>query len=198
MQEISRDPIGIGKERMCFVHPEDPRLAIKIAKGGDSALTRAELRFYRGLKNHGAVTGKHIPRFHGSCETNRGDGIVVDLVRNYDGEISRPLDWHLAHGYPIEEFEQNLEELRQFFLLHLILFDENLSIRDLLVQKTSAARARLVAINRLGQVLKPGPLTFLARRRIKRRWDRFIESVYLSREVLLQREAMMQQTLTDW
>ena len=197
MQEITRDPIGIGQERMCFVHPEDPRLAIKIAKTGDSPASRAEIRFYRGLKNHHAVTGKHIPRFHGSCETNRGEGIVVDLVRNYDGEIARPLDWHLAHGYPIEEFEPKLDELRRFFLQHLILFDENLSARDLLVQKPSASRARLVAINRLGQAAKAGPLAFLARRRIQRRWDRFIENIYLSREVLLQRDALAQHTRPD-
>lgn len=190
MQEITRDPIGIGQQRMCFVHPEDPRLAIKIGKNGDDLLNRADIRFYRGLKNQGAVTGKHIPRFHGSCETNRGDGIVVDMVRNYDGEIARPLNWFLAHGYPIEEFEEGLEDLRRFFLLHLIVFDQKLSIDDLLVQKTSAARVRLVVINRLGQVARPGLFAFLARRKIQRRWDRFIEALYFSREVLMQREAM--------
>lgn len=197
MQEITRDPIGIGRERMCFVHPEDPRLAIKIAKAGDSAPNRAEIRFYRGLKSHGATTGKHIPRFHGSCETNRGDGIVVDLVRSYDGEIARPLNWYLAHGFPIEEFEDSLEELRQFFLQHLILFDESLSSSDLLVQRTAAARVRLVVINRLGQAAKAGWFAFLKRRRIQRRWEHFIETLYFSREVLLQREALAQQTQPD-
>jgi hypothetical protein len=197
MQEITRDPIGIGQERMCFVHPEDPRLAIKIAKAGDSALSSAEIRFYRGLKNHGATTGKHIPRFHGSCETNRGDGIVVDLVRSYDGEVARPLNWYLAHGFPIEEFEESLEELRLFFLQHLLLFDEKLSSSDLLVQRTAAARVRLVVINRFGQAAKAGWLAFLQRRRIQRRWERFIEALYFSREVLLQREAMAQQTHPD-
>ena len=190
MQEITRDPIGIGQERLCFVHPEDPRLAIKIGKNGDDRQNQADIRFYRGLRNQGAATGKHVPRFHGSCETNRGDGIVVDLVRNYDGEIARPLNWFLAHGYPLEEFEDSLEDLRQFFLLHLIVFDENLAIDDLLVQKTSAARMRLVVINHLGQVAKPGLFAFLARRKIQRRWENFLESVYFSREVLLQREAM--------
>ena len=190
MQEITRDPIGIGQERMCFVHPEDPRLAIKIGKRGDDGPNRADIRFYRSLKNQGAVTGIHVPRFHGGCETNRGDGIVVDLVRNYDGEIARPLNWYLAHGYPIEEFEDGLEELRRFFLLHLIVFDEKLSIDDLLVQKTSAARVRLVVINRLGLAASAGLSAFLARRKIQRRWSRFIEAVYFSREVLMQREAM--------
>ena len=197
MQEITRDPIGIGRERMCFVHPEDPRLAIKIAKSGKSALNRAEIRFYRELQNHAATTGKHIPRFHGSCETNRGDGIVVDLVRSYDGEVARSLNWYLAHGFPIEEFEDSLEELRLFFLQHLILFDEKLSSSDLLVQRTAAARVRLVVTNRFGQAAKAGLPAFLQRRRIQRRWERFIEALYFSREVLLQREAMAQKTQPD-
>lgn len=190
MEEITRDPIGIGQARLCFVHPEDPRLAIKIGKDGDESPNRADILFYRGLKNQGAVTGKHIPRLHGSCETNRGDGIVVDLVRNYDGEIARPLNWFLAHGYPIEEFEDSLEELRQFLLQQLIVFDPKLSIDDLLVQKTSASRVRLVMINHLGQTAKAGLFAFLARRKIERRWEQFIETLYFSREVLLQRESM--------
>ena len=196
MEEITRDPIGIGKERMCYVHPDDPRLVIKIPKSGKSPKSQAEIRFYRGLKHQAAVTGKHIPRFHGNCETNRGEGIVVDLVRNYDGEIARPLSWYLAHGYPVEEFEDSLEELRQFFLQHLIVFEADMSIHDLLVQKTSAARFRLVAINRLGEAAS-GLLALRARRKIQRRWKGFIQAVYFSREVTLQREAMAQQTQSD-
>jgi hypothetical protein len=193
MLNITRKPLGMGKERMCFVHPEDPRLAIKIPISKADTQSKREIRFYRRLKKRGGVDQKHIPGFHGLCETNRGRGIVVDLVRNHDGEISRPLNWYLAQGFPIEEFEPYLEELKQSFLRNLIIFNQDMTIGDILVRKTAAARFHMVAIGGLGDGATfewPNAIPFLARRKIRRRWESFIAKVYDSREVRLQREAM--------
>jgi hypothetical protein len=192
MLTITRKPIGMGKERMCFVHPEDPRLAIKIPISEVDTQSKREIRFYHKLEKRGGVDEKHIPRFHGLCETNRGRGIVVDLVRNHDGEVSRPLNWYLAQGFPIEEFEPYLEELKQSFLSNLIIFNHDMTIGNILVQKTGAARFRMVAIDGLGDVVTfewPNAFPFLVRRKIHRRWERFMARVYNSREVRMQREA---------
>ena len=196
MLEITKKPIGMGKERMCFVHPEDPRLAIKIPREKVSQQSQREIKFYRKLKKRGGVHDRHIPKFHGLCETNRGVGIVVDLIRNYDGEIARPLDWYLAQGYPIEEFEPSLEELKQSFLQNLIVFNHDMIIGNLLVQKLSASKVRIVAIDGLGDAVALDWLDifpFLVRRKIERRWQRFMERLYLSREVRRQREAAEQE-----
>ena len=192
MLELTHKPIGMGKERMCFVHPEDPRLAIKIAIDGVSKQNEREVRFYRKLEKRGGVDCKHIPGFHGLCETNRGRGFIVDLVRDYDGQISRPLNWYLAQGYPIEEFEPFLEELKQSFLRNLIVFDHDLQVDKILVQKTSASKFRMVAVDGLGDLLTLGLdiFPFLVRRKIRRRWQGFIERVYRCREVRMQREAL--------
>lgn len=192
MLTITRKPIGMGKERMCYVHPEDPRLAIKIPINDVKTQSEREIRFYRKLEKRGVVDEKHIPGFHGLCETNRGRGIVVDLVRNHDGEISRPLNWYLAQGFPIEEFEPYLEELKQSFLKNLIIFNHDMTIGNILVQKTAAARFHMVAIDGLGDVVAidwPDAFSFLVRRKIRRRWERFIARVYRSREVRTQRAA---------
>ena len=193
MLQINSDPIGKGKERACYVHPEDPRKAIKISTGKVSAQSRREIKFYRGLQKRGGVVDEHIPKFHGLCETNLGQGIVVDLIRNYDGEISRTLYWYLAQGFPIEEFEPYLDELRQSFLQNLIIFNHDLAISNLLVQKSSAVKFRLVAIDGLGDVIALDWLDyfpFLVRRKIRRRWARFIARVYRTQVVRSQREAM--------
>ncbi len=191
MLELTRKPIGTGRERICFVHPEDPRLAVKISTRGRQS--EREIRLYRKLDKRGGANSKHIPRFHGICETNHGRGFVVDMVRNYDGEISRPLNWYLAQGFPIEEFEPFLEELRQSLLQNLIVFDAQLEIDDILVQTTSASKFRMVAIDSLGDTAGFGWLNllpFLARRRIQRRWQDFMRRVYGSREVRQQRERL--------
>jgi hypothetical protein len=183
MLKIISEPIGTGRERACYVHPEDPRLAIKMPMGEVSDQTKRDLRFYRGLKKRGVKGIPHIPGFHGLCDTNLGRGIVVDLIRNYDGEISRPLNWYLAQGVPIEEFDQFLEELKQSFLNNLIIFNNDLTIGNLLFQKTSTGSARLVAIDGLGDVVAKdwhSNFPWLLRPRIRRHWKRFIAQAYHS------------------
>jgi len=190
MLKITSEPIGVGRERACYVHPEDPRLAIKMPKGEVSEQTQRDLKFYRKLKKRGIKGIPHLPDFHGLCETSLGRGIVVDLIRNYDGEISRPLSWYLAQGVPIEEFKEFLEELKQSFLQNLIIFNHDMVISNLLFQKSSSRTAQLVVIDGLGDVVAIDwfdNIPFLARRKIKRRWKRFMKHVNSSPEVRLQR-----------
>jgi hypothetical protein len=191
MLKITSEPIGTGRERACYVHPEDPRLAIKMPMGEVSDQTQRDLKFYRKLKKRGIKGTPHVPDFHGLCDTNLGKGIVVDLIRNYDGEISRPLNWYLAQGVPIEEFDQFLQELKQSFLQNLIIFNHDMTIGNLLFQKTSPASAQLVAIDGLGDVVAIDwfdHFPFLVRRKINRRWKRFMTRIYRTSEVSQQRD----------
>lgn len=192
MLQINTDPVGKGKERACFVHPDDPQKAIKIPHGDTSEQSRREIKFYQKLHKR---DGKdpHIPNFYGLCETNLGQGIVVDMIRDQDGGISRPLNWYLAEGYPIEDFEPYLDELRQSFLQNLIIFNHDMTVGNLLFQKVSATCAHLVAIDGLGDVVVVDwfdVFPALVRRKISRRWGRFIARVYRTSEVRSQREAL--------
>jgi hypothetical protein len=192
MLKIISKPIGVGRERACYVHPEDPRLAIKIPTGTVTAQTERDIKAYKRLKNRGLVENHHLPKYHGLCETSIGRGIVVELIRNYDGEIARPLSWYLAQGVPVEEFDTFLEDLRQSFLQDLIIFNHDMHIGNLLFQKTSMGSARLVVIDGLGDTVALDWLDnipFLVRRKINRRWKRFIRRLQRSQEVRAQRAA---------
>jgi hypothetical protein len=117
------------------------------------------------------------------------------MIRDQGGEISRPLNWYLAEGYPIEDFEPYLAELRQSFLQNLIIFNHDMTVGNLLFQKVSATCARLVAIDGLGDVVIVDwfdVFPSLVRRKISRRWQRFIARVYRTSEVRSQREALAQ------
>jgi hypothetical protein len=193
MLQITSRPIGKGKERACYIHPEEPRKAIKISMGKVNEQTRRDIKFYRKLAKRSTGENRHIPKFYGLCETNLGKGIVVDLIRNYDGEISRPLNWYLAQGVPIEEFDVYLEELKHSFLQNLTIFSHDMTIGNLLFQRSSTSSARLVAIDGLGDVVALDWLNcfpLLVRRKIRRRWARFIARVYQTLEVRQQREAL--------
>ena len=191
MLQLTSQPIGRGKERACYVHPEDPRKAVKVPYGKIDQQTRRDIKFYRKLARRDSGENPHVPGFHGTCETNLGKGIVVDLVRNYDGEISRPINWYLAQGVPLEEFDVYLEELKQAFLKHLVIFNHDLTIGNLLFQRTSTRSARLVAIDGLGDVVTFDFLNlfpFLVRRKIRRRWMRFMRRMYMANETSQQRQ----------
>ncbi|MGI9318889.1 MAG: YrbL family protein [bacterium] len=192
MLYITSDPIGTGKERTCFVHPEDPRKVIKISTGEVREQSRREIRFYRKLKKRRKTNIPHIPKFYGLCETNLGEGIVVDLIRNYDGEISRPLNWYLTEGYPIEYFESCLVELRQSLLENLIVFHHDMALENLFLQKHSTSTAHLVAIGGLGDAVVLDWLDFfppLVRYKIRSQWECFITLFYHNQEVRQPREA---------
>ncbi len=192
MLQLTSDPIGRGRERACYVHPDDPMRAIKIPGDASSPQSRREIAFYRKLERRGVDYSAYIPRFHGLCETNLGTGIVVDLVRDYDGQVSRALNQYLAAGYPLMEFEPYLEELRATFLRDLIIFNHDLTIGALLFRKTSLSRGRLVAIDGLGDTVALDWLDripYLVRRKIDRRWRRFRARAEQTREIRAQREA---------
>lgn len=191
MLKIISEPIGQGRERACYIHPEDPRLAIKIPHGKLREQTQRDLKFYRMLKKRGIHGNPHIPAFHGLCETNLGRGMVVDLIRNYDGEMSRSLTWYQEQGVPIEEFKEFFDEIKQSFLQNLIIFD--LNIGNLLFQKSSTSSAQLVAIDGLGDVVAFDWLDyfpFLVRRKINRRWKRFMARIDLTADARQQRAQM--------
>ena len=174
--QLTSAPIGQGRERACYLHPEDDSRIIKVPTGGDAVQTRREIDFYRRLQKRTDFPYTHVPRFHGVVQTSLGRGIVVDLVRDADGDISKSLHWYLSQGAPLSEFESALAELKHFLLQHRIIFNHDLVPGNLLLQKYSADASRLVVIDGLGDVVAIQWLNYLAphaRAKINRRWNRF-------------------------
>jgi len=175
--QITGDPIGEGQERICYPHPDDPAKVIKLQKGESNKQTRRELQLYRRLARRGMENYAHIPRYYGMIETNLGRGFVVDLIEDYDGEVSKSLWWHFERGYPLSEFQPYLEELRRYLLDNLVVFSVDMGRYNILFQKLSPERARLVVIDGLGNHTSVNWLdnfAWFARRKISRRWQRFI------------------------
>lgn len=104
-----------GGRRFCFVHPDDPSKCVKtLNPAGDPRRRRSaaawykrlrplsifddnrrELKSFRQLQRCGEGVWAHFPRCYGIQPTNRGDGIVTDLIRDADGAISRTVREHL-------------------------------------------------------------------------------------------------------
>jgi hypothetical protein len=175
--QITSEPIGVGQERACYLHPEDARKVIKIQKGESDKQTRRELILYKDLARREMINFKHIPQYYGKLQTSLGEGFVVDLIADYDGGVSKSLWWHFEQGYPLTEFLPYLAELRQYLLDNLIVCSVDMGRYNILFQKTSPQQARLVVIDGLGNhsaINWLDNLGWFARRKINRRWHRFI------------------------
>ena len=175
--QISGEPIGAGQERVCYLHPEDDSKVVKVQKGEVDKQTRRELKLYASLRRRGMTDFEHIPRFYGEVQTSLGGGFVVDRVADYDGEPSRSLWWHFERGYPLSEFEPYLDDLKDYLVERRIVFSVDMGRYNILFQKLSPERARLVVIDGLGNhtaVNWLDNIAFFARRKIRRRWQRFI------------------------
>ena len=175
--QITSEPIGVGQERACYLHPEDPRKVIKIQKGASDTQTRRELILYNNLARREMQNFKHIPQYYGKLKTNLGEGFVVDLIADYDGAVSRSLWWHFEQGYPLAEFLPYLDELRQYLLDNLVIFSVDMGRYNILFQKISPQQARLVVIDGLGNhsaINWFDNMDWFARHKIKRRWHRFM------------------------
>lgn len=189
---ITADPIASGKERSCFLHPQDPAKIVKISTGGEDTQSRREIVFYRELMQRREFDYSHLPRFYGVVETNLGPGLVLDLICDADGRISRSLQWYLENGLDLAEAESLLRDLKKYLLDNLVIFNHDLFSGNLLLQK-SADDNRLIMIDGLGDVVSIRWLNRFpshARGKIERRWKRLMTRFYNNKYVVeLQKSA---------
>ena len=179
--QLTSQPIGQGRERTCYVHPDDPSKLIKISGEASNTQSQRELDLYSRLVNKKKIQYTHLPQFYGLQKTNLGQGLVVDLIRDFDGEVSKSLRWYLDNGRSISEFEPHLELLKNYLLDNLIIFNHDLVTRNLLLQRLSQDAARLVLIDGIGDVVSIQWLNKIpshVRSKINRRWQRFLDRLY--------------------
>ncbi len=195
--QISTQALGTGKERICYRHPQEPERVIKLQRGDINKQSRREIDFYRRMRQRGMTNFYHIPRYYGKIDTNLGRGMVFDLVSDFDGRISQSLWDYFQQGIPLAEFYPYLEELKQYMLDNLVVFSADMGRFNVLFQRLSESSARLVVIDGLGNHTAMNWLDIvpgLARRKINRRWQRFITRLQrYSDEVMQKRESEPQQ-----
>jgi len=177
--------IGEGSHRVCYEHPEDLNLCIKIGEI-DSIESTRERECYKILEKR-EISWDALSLFHGLVETNLGTGALCELVRDYDGSISKSLEYYLEK-YPqltevtTEEKDVLYTEIsRAVGQLKIDLLDNTILIRSLLPEnvlfkKTSENTGRLVIIDNIGNT-EFFPICnyskYFSRRKINRKWGKF-------------------------
>lgn len=135
--------IGKGSERLCYQHPENPNLCIKVRYRVKRSRNESEREFdYASSLKRGQALPLALPIEW--VETNEGIGLICPLVRDDNGQLSQSLqDWS---GKP------QLAELFDDFAKSILA--NHLSVTDLrmqnLVVQQIAGKARIVMIDGYG------------------------------------------------
>jgi hypothetical protein len=149
-----QEPFAIGGRRKCFVHPLDPHKCVKVLRDDELRTIRSprsssiipaswrrkydnnadELRELTVLEKRlgASLMGRHLPRCYGMTMTDEGPGLVLDLVRDADGKISRTIREWITLGMELELLRPAFDEFCQFLSDHLVLtrslLDHNLAV----------------------------------------------------------------------
>jgi hypothetical protein len=132
-------PLFVGGTRYCFAHPEHPNRCIKVLRPDRTGTARKllrkdfkrylparflddqrkEIKAYRELLSRASEElWRHVPRYHGTEDTDMGLGIVTQLMRNSDGSWPKNLEQLLPAGSDpaldagIDEFVEAVARLR--------------------------------------------------------------------------------------
>ncbi len=171
--------IGRGSSRSCFQHPFEKYRCIKVEKRDHLKVTREEIKYYRRFQRRG-ISWDMLARFHGTVETDLGEGAVFDMPRDYDGEISKTLDDYLhAQSLPVEEFCRVLKDFRDYMKRERIVVRE-LKADNLVYQRNDGLSGKIVLIDGLGnnEFLPFANYSRLfAKRMLHKKWRKFKNSL---------------------
>jgi hypothetical protein len=186
-----KEPFGIGGRRLCFVHPLDASKCVKVLRNDAERTIRIAnssayfARFRREYDNNadekraleklyrriGPEMTKHLPRCYGVAPTDRGPGLVLDLMRDFDGKISRSIRELISTGTPIAELRAPYDEFSQFLLKHRIQ-TRNLLDHNIVARREAEQQWTLFLIDGLGDsawLPIAGMIKGMAENRIRKR-----------------------------
>lgn len=134
-----REPFATGVHRLCFVHPDDPDLCVKVLARADDPRSRREQR--RDVEDSVALRKRRVPLRHMSLVEDRvmtdlGVGLVSPLCRDANGQISRNVADIIREQGCTPGMSAALAELKRW------LRDQRIPTRGLIPANLVAVRAR--------------------------------------------------------
>jgi len=151
MIDLTEDTIiGQGSNRACYMHPSDKNKCIKVTVAGDFSESEKEKTYYNYLEKL-KISWKNLAKYYGSLETTKGDGLIFELVRDADGEVSKTLSYYLQNADRTKTILNPmplLRELKEYLLAENIMV-KDFNTKNMMYQKLEGKKAKLVMIDGL-------------------------------------------------
>lgn len=172
--------IGTGVQRYCYEDPDDESKCIKVSIKSTRA-NDLEERYFTFLQSRG-ISWSNLTRFYSKEKTDMGDGLVFDLVRDFDGEVSKSIDYYIQNedAYMlIKDFKRDFLDLKEYMFKNGVIA-KDLSQFNVLYQRVSKDSGRFIIIDGLGNpeaIPVSNYIKFFQKRRITKYWDKFFRRV---------------------
>lgn len=142
--------IGSGNGRICWHHPHDAALCVKVARPDSERPQNAiDWHYSRVLRRRG-ISGPHIAQVYSWAETDKGPGLVVELVADADGTPSQPLFAAIQSGnLDVDTARCIVDEAFAWLKQHRVLYADH-SADNMLVRKLADGSCQLVFVDGLG------------------------------------------------
>ncbi len=173
--------IAKGTERICYQHPNDAHLCVKVCHSSNNKQHRQEKAYLQLIQGQKKLPNPAIPMFHGVTETSQGEGLIFDRVQNGDGSNALSLR-HFLNQNPqspppprqVEQVKQALQTLKTALLKYnLIVRDLNIN-NILIVQNETTLHAILIdGFGNSDFIPLASYARWYGRMKTKRRWRRF-------------------------
>ena len=134
--------IGEGRCRSAYIDPNDKNKCIKVVHNlnrkkcfGES---NKEAKYFKYL-NKKNIDWSMIPKYYGEVTTNKGKGLVFELIRDFDGEISKSLEYYFETEEKMKLIPkpmQKLHELKEYVITNKIL-SRDIRFHNILYKKIS-------------------------------------------------------------
>jgi hypothetical protein len=177
-----KDFIAKGKNRSVYFHPSDRNLCLKIQHNINSTENYIDKKYYTHLINR-KVSFAHIAEFvGGEVNTNKGDALIFVLMRDFDGEVSKTLEYYLAQNDKAINniIIEQLNILKQYLIKERILFVD-VSPENIVLRKINNNTCTLIIVDALSSrnvIPISHYFRYFAIKMIYRRWDRCMKSRY--------------------
>ena len=178
------EPFARGGNRLCFVHPYDDDKVVKVRRPDFTLEDRRKKKgFPKNLrplssfddnleefnvlsqfqKDFGEYGFKHISHLYGFEETDMGKGLSLELIRDFDGTISKTLKYVIWFEGVSASLQKAVDDFSQYWGKAGVP-SRDLLLHNVVVQKSSQEQvARLVVIDGLGST-SPLPNWLLSRK----------------------------------
>ncbi len=141
--------LGKGTKRFVYIHPNDNTKCIKILKSPDSKkAVKRELNEYKKLVKRD-ISWKMLSKYYKKVKTNLGDGYIFDLIRDYDGEISKTLPYYLNDKHNFKNIinpTQCIQNFKDYILKNSIVVGD-ISFANIVYQRVSSVDGKFVVID---------------------------------------------------
>lgn len=169
--------IGRGDERICYQHPDDPTHCVKLSRREKAKQTRRELRYFRRLQRQG-VPFTLIPDFFGVVKDTDVIGIEQQLILDDQGKRPPNVAEYLATPLTpqqAERFWAGLAALKTYLLTYNVVPCDLVMSNLLVIERAEATTIMLIdGLGASELIPLPEYIPWLGRRKIRRKWARFV------------------------